>query len=171
MDAVAQADMPAPVMVWIHGGSFIIGSGSQAQYDGANLAARGVVVVTINYRLGVFGYLAHPDLTAQSSRHTSGNYGLLDQMAALRWVRENIASFGGDARNVTVFGESAGASSIGYLLVTPDAKELFDKAILESPSIVFQPSPELSKEYRGLSQYGRASVSRPFPGIADLRKS
>lgn len=161
--------MPAPVMVWIHGGSFIIGSGSQAQYDGANLAARGVVVVTINYRLGVFGYLAHPDLTAQSSRHTSGNYGLLDQMAALRWVRENIASFGGDAHNITVFGESAGASSIGYLLVTPDAKGLFDKAILESPSIVFQPSPELNKEYRGLSSMEEIGLAAIGPGIVDAR--
>jgi len=160
--------MPAPVMVFIHGGSFIAGSGSQPQYDGANLAARGVVVVTINYRLGVFGYLAHPELSAESPLHTSGNYGLLDQMAALRWVRQNIASFGGDARNVTVFGESAGASSIGYLMVAPDARGLFDKAILESPSIVFQPSPELSKEYRGLSSMEEIGVAAA-PHIAELR--
>src|SRR5271170_646652 len=160
--------MPAPVMVFIHGGSFIAGSGSQPQYDGANLAARGVVVVTINYRLGVFGYLAHPELSAESPLHTSGNYGLLDQMAALNWVRQNIANFGGDPRNVTVFGESAGASSIGYLMVAPDAKGLFDKAILESPSIVFQPSPELSKEYRGLSSMEEIGVAAA-PHIAELR--
>jgi len=160
--------VPAPVMVFIHGGSFITGSGSQPQYDGANLANRGVVVVTINYRLGILGFLAHPDLTVESPRHTSGNYGLLDQMAALRWVRQNIAAFGGDSRNVTVFGESAGASSIGYLLVAPDAKELFDKAILESPSIVFQPSPELSKEYRGLASMEEIGLAAA-PHIADLR--
>ena len=160
--------LPAPVMVFIHGGSFITGSGSQPQYDGASLAARGVVVVTINYRLGVFGFLAHPELSAESPRHTSGNYGLLDQMAALRWVRENIGSFGGDTRNVTVFGESAGASSIGYLLVTPDAKGLFDKAILESPSIVFQPSPELNKEYRGLASMEEIGLA-VGQHIAELR--
>jgi para-nitrobenzyl esterase len=161
--------VPAPVMVFIHGGSFVTGSGSQPQYDGANLATRGVVVVTINYRLGILGFLAHPDLSAESPRHTSGNYGLLDQMAALRWIRQNIAAFGGDPRNVTVFGESAGASSIGYLLVAPDAKTLFDKAILESPSIVFQPSPELSKDYRGLASMESIGVAAA-PHIADLRR-
>jgi para-nitrobenzyl esterase len=160
--------VPAPVMVFIHGGSFITGSGSQPQFDGSNLANRGIVVVTINYRLGIFGFLAHPDLSAESSRHTSGNYALLDQMAALRWVRQNISALGGDSRNITVFGESAGASSIGYLLVAPDAKELFDKAILESPSIVFQPSPELSKEYRGLASMESIGVAAA-PHIADLR--
>jgi len=158
----------APVMVFIHGGSFITGAGSQPMYDGSNLAARGVVIVTINYRLGVFGFLAHPDLTAESPRHTSGNYALLDQMAALRWVRDNIAHFGGDARNITVFGESAGASSIAYLLIAPDAKGLFDKAILESPSIVFQPAPELNKEYRGLASMEEIGLAAA-PHIADLR--
>jgi para-nitrobenzyl esterase len=164
---------PAPVMVYIHGGSFIAGSGSSPQDDGANIAARGVVVVTINYRLGVFGFLAHPELSAESPRHTSGNYGLLDQMAALRWVRQNIANFGGDARNVTVFGESAGASSIGYLMAAPEAKDLFDKAILESPSIVFQPSPELRPKpnnggYRGLASMEEIGVA-VGPHIAELR--
>ncbi|HEX3469775.1 MAG TPA: carboxylesterase family protein, partial [Silvibacterium sp.] len=159
---------PAPVMVFIHGGSFVSGSGSQAEFDGANLAARGVVIVTINYRLGVFGFLAHPDLSAESPRHTSGNYGLLDQMAALRWVRNNIGSLGGDPRNVTVFGESAGASSIGYLLVAPDAKDLFDKAILESPSIVFQPAPELRNQYRGLTSMEEIGLA-VGPHIAELR--
>ncbi|HUY81323.1 MAG TPA: carboxylesterase family protein [Acidobacteriaceae bacterium] len=141
----------APVMVFIPGGGFVAGSGSQPGYDGTNLAMRGAVVVTINYRLGVFGFFAHPDLTAASPHHSSGNYGLLDQMAALRWVRANIAAFGGNPHNVTVFGESAGASCIGYLMVSPLARDLFDKAILESPDILFTAAPELHKEYAGLT--------------------
>jgi para-nitrobenzyl esterase len=120
------------VMVWIHGGSFLTGAGSQPSYDGTRLAERGVVLVTINYRMGVFGYMAHPELSAESPNHTSGNYALLDQMAALRWVRENIAAFGGDPRNVTAFGESAGASSIAYLMASPLAKGLFHRVIGES---------------------------------------
>lgn len=121
-----------PVMVWIHGGSFETGSGSMAVYDGRNLAARGVVVVTINYRLGPLGFLAHPVLSAESPRGVSGNYGLLDQIAALEWVQRNIAGFGGDPDNVTVFGESAGAISILDLLVSPPAGGLFHRAISQS---------------------------------------
>lgn len=121
-----------PVMVWIHGGSFETGSGSMAVYDGRHLAARGVVVVTINYRLGPFGFLAHPALSAESPEGVSGNYGLLDQIAALRWVQRNIAGFGGDPGNVTVFGESAGAISILDLLVSPLASGLFQRAISQS---------------------------------------
>jgi para-nitrobenzyl esterase len=105
---------PAPVLVFIHGGAYITGAASQPSYDGTKLAVRGAVVVTINYRLGVFGFFAHPDLTAASPHHTSGNYGLLDQLAALRWVRLNISAFGGDPHNVTVFGESA------FTKTTPD---------------------------------------------------
>jgi para-nitrobenzyl esterase len=121
-----------PVMVWIHGGSFVTGSGSMAVYDGANLAAEGVVVVTINYRLGPLGFLAHPALAAESAEGTSGDYGLLDQIAALRWVQRNIAAFGGDPGRVTVFGESAGAISILDLLVSPLAEGLFQRAIAQS---------------------------------------
>lgn len=121
-----------PVMVWIHGGSFETGSGSMGVYDGSNLAARGVLVVTINYRLGPFGFLAHPALSAESERKVSGNYGLLDQIAALSWVRENITAFGGDPQRVTVFGESAGAISILDLMVSPPASGLFQGAIPES---------------------------------------
>lgn len=127
-----SADDKLPVMVWIHGGSFESGSGSMAIYDGRRLAAQGVVVVTINYRLGPLGFLAHPALSAESGDGASGNYGLLDQLAALRWVRANIAGFGGDPGNVTVFGESAGAMSILNLLVSPLAAGLFDKAIAQS---------------------------------------
>lgn len=121
-----------PVMVWIHGGSFETGSGSMQVYDGTNLAAKGVVVVTINYRLGPLGFLAHPALSAESAQGVSGNYGLLDQIAALQWVQRNIAAFGGDPARVTVFGESAGAISILDLLVSPLAQGLFSRAISES---------------------------------------
>jgi para-nitrobenzyl esterase len=133
-----SADERLPVMVWIHGGSFETGSGSMAVYGGQNLAALGVVVVTINYRLGPLGFLAHPALSAESSEGVSGNYGLLDQMAALRWVQSNIAGFGGDPANVTVFGESAGAISILDLLVSPLAEGLFHKAIVESGILLDQ---------------------------------
>jgi len=122
----------APVMVFIHGGSFATGSGSLAVYAGDGLARRGAVVVTVNYRLGPLGFLAHPDLTREDPRGTSGNYGLLDQIAALEWVRDNIKGFGGDPRSVTVFGESAGGMSICDLMVSPRAEGLFARAIVES---------------------------------------
>src|SRR5579875_1070163 len=160
--------IPAPVMVFIPGGAFIAGAGSQPAYDGAELALRGAVVVTINYRLGVFGFFAHPDLTAASAHQTSGNYGLLDMMAALRWVRQNIAAFGGDPHNITVFGQSAGASCIGYLMVSPLAKGLFDKAIVESPDILFTASPELRREYAGLTSMEAIGLA-VSPHISDLR--
>ena len=140
-----------PVMVWIHGGGFAAGAGSDPKFDGTRLATKGVVIVTINYRLGVFGFLAHPDLTKESPHHASGNYGLMDQLYALRWVQENIGSFGGDPHRVTVFGESAGATSIAYLLVSPLANGLFQGAILESPSRVLLPDPELNKVANGLT--------------------
>lgn len=129
------ADSPGdhlPVMVWIHGGAFSTGSGSFPLYDGHNLAQKGVVVVTINYRLGPLGFLAHPALSGESPHGVSGNYGLLDQVAALEWVRENIAAFGGDPKTVTVFGESAGGMSICDLMVSPLADGLFSRAIIES---------------------------------------
>ncbi|MBI1406258.1 MAG: carboxylesterase family protein [Caulobacter sp.] len=125
----------APVIVWIHGGSLTYGSAASPMYDGGEFARRGVVFVSINYRLGVFGWLAHPALSAESPRGISGNYGLLDQIAALQWVRDNIAAFGGDPARVTVMGESAGALSITYLLSSPDARGLFARAIVESPNI------------------------------------
>jgi para-nitrobenzyl esterase len=124
-----------PVMVFIYGGAFIGGSGAYPLYDGAKLAAQGVVVVSVNYRVGVFGFLAHPMLSAESPQHASGNYGLLDQIAALKWVRANVAAFGGDPDRVTVFGESAGAVSIAVLLTSPLATGLFRQAILLSPAV------------------------------------
>lgn len=127
--AAQEADEKRPVMVWIHGGGFQFGSSANPATDGSRLAARGVVVVSFNYRLGVFGFLAHPDLDTQAP---SGNYGLQDQLAALRWVKANIAAFGGDPGNVTLFGESAGAMAVGILMASPLARGLFHKAIGES---------------------------------------
>jgi para-nitrobenzyl esterase len=123
---------PLPVMVWIHGGGMIVGSGSLPLYSGEALARLGVVVVTCNYRLGPLGFLAHPALSAESAEPCSGNYGLMDQVQVLRWVHENIAAFGGDPRCVTLFGESAGAVSVGWLLTIPAARGLFHRAILQS---------------------------------------
>ena len=130
--AAHAADEKRPVMVWIHGGANVMGASSKPLYDGAQFASNGVVLVSINYRLGVFGYLASPLLNADSPRHVSGNYGILDQIAALRWVRRNIGRFGGDPANVTIFGESAGAVNVGILLVSPLSKGLFERAIMES---------------------------------------
>lgn len=122
----------APVIVWIHGGSLMMGTASTPHHDGRALAAKGAVVVTINYRLGVFGYLAHPELTAESPHGVSGNYGTLDQIEALRWVQRNIEAFGGDPGAVTVMGESAGALSAAQLMASPLARGLFHRAIAQS---------------------------------------
>ena len=130
---VAAEPAALPVMVWIHGGGFTGGSGADARSEGSMLAAQGVVVVSFNYRTGLFGYLAHPALSAETAQRSSGNYGLLDQLAALAWVRDNIAGFGGDPANITVFGVSAGSASISLLLVSPLARGLFQQAILHSP--------------------------------------
>ncbi|MCE2461320.1 MAG: carboxylesterase/lipase family protein, partial [Pseudomonadales bacterium] len=112
----ARAGDALPVMVWIHGGGLQIGHGHLPMYDGDALTGEGIVAVSINYRLGVLGFLAHPELSAESPHGVSGNYGILDQVAALEWVRDNIAAFGGDPGNVTVFGESAGSWSVCYLM-------------------------------------------------------
>ena len=128
----SSADAHLPVMVWIYGGGFQAGAASEPRQDGENLAHKGVIVVSFNYRLGVFGFLSHPDLTKESPHHASGNYGLLDQIAALEWVRKNIAGFGGDPDNVTIFGESAGSMSVSALMASPLSKGLFKQAIGES---------------------------------------
>ena len=127
-----QPQAKLPVMFWIHGGGFNFGSTSLPEYEGKNLAAKGVVVVTVNYRLGPLGFLAHPLLDAESASGTSGNYGLLDQIAALKWVQQNITAFGGDPSQVTIFGQSAGSRSVSLLLMSPLAKGLFKGAIAES---------------------------------------
>ena len=126
----ASARDRRPVMVWIHGGAYTSGAG--AIYEGEELARKGVVFVSINYRLGVFGFLAHPELTKESPSHSSGNYAFLDQIAALKWVQRNIAAFGGDPSRVTIFGESAGSWSVNNLVATPLSRGLFHRAIGES---------------------------------------
>jgi len=133
-----------PVMVWLHGGSNTVGSGTQTTYDGVSLAQHGVVLVTLNYRLGVMGFFNHPELTAESPHHSSGNYGLLDQLAALKWVKQNIAQFGGDPNNVTLFGESAGAIDSARIMASPLATGLFRRVISESGP-AFEPARKLSE--------------------------
>jgi para-nitrobenzyl esterase len=161
----------APVLVWIHGGSLVSGSSSEGMYDGAALAERDVVVVSINYRLGVLGYLAHPELSAESPDHVSGNYGLLDQIAALRWVQRNIAAFGGDPANVTIAGESAGGLSVMYLMASPPARGLFAKAIAQSAYMIS--TPDLRETRFGhvpAEAVGVATAAKlGAKGIADLR--
>lgn len=125
-----------PVLVYFYGGGFVAGDGSEARYDGASMAAKGIVSLTVNYRLGIFGHMAHPELTKESPHHASGNYGMLDQVAALRWVQENIAAFGGDPKRVTIAGESAGSMSVNALMASPLSKNLFAKAIGESGSML-----------------------------------
>lgn len=153
-----------PVMMWIHGGSFNWGAGGEPLYDGAALARRGAVVVAINYRLGVFGYLAHPQLSTESPHGVSGNYGLLDQIAALQWVRQNIAAIGGDPANVTIAGESAGALSVLWLMAAPATRGLFHKAIAQSAYMISTPALKQAghghepSEDTGLQLTGRLGV-------------
>ena len=130
-----ESTEPRPVMVWIHGGGYFIGSGSDPITDGTQLAARGVVVVTLNYRLGAFGFLSHPALSAESAHSASGNYGLLDMVSALEWVRNNAATFGGDPDRVTIFGESAGGGAVMSVMLMPQSGGLFHRAIAESSFI------------------------------------
>lgn len=130
--AAAKPGQKLPVMVWIHGGSFTGGAGSVPFYDGSHFAERGVILVTVNYRLGRLGFFAHPALTAESPNGALGNYGIMDNIAALKWVKANIAAFGGDPNNVTAFGESAGGILVNFLMTAPEAKGLFQKAISQS---------------------------------------
>ena len=159
-----------PVMVWIHGGGFRDGSGHSEGYDGTALAKRGVVVVTINYRLGAFGFMTHPALSAESPHSSSGNYAILDQIAALQWVRENIASFGGDPENVTIFGESAGGTSVYLLTATPLAKGLFHRAILQSPwldPIIFRDLKTPNENGPSAEAVGVKAVQRLLEGDSE----
>ena len=144
-----------PVMAWIHGGAFWGGASNEAIYDGAKLAAQGIVVVTINYRVGILGWFAHPELSAESPQNISGNYGLLDQIEALRWVKRNIAAFGGNPSDVTIAGESAGGLSVVYLMTSPPARGLFTKAIAESSYTVTTPELKISKFGLPAAEAGR----------------
>ena len=163
---VTASDARLPVMVWIHGGGNRGGWSFEPNYRGLELAARGAVVVSIQYRLGVFGFLAHAQLSAEHPRATSGNYGILDQIAALRWVGRHIAAFGGNPHNVTVFGESAGAGDINYLLLSPLADGLFHRAIAQSGGWPADQRRTLAEaEAAGARLLAAAGKS----GIADLR--
>ena len=160
---------PRPVMVWFHGGSHEVGHGSSLIFDGAALARKGVVLLSINYRLGPFGFLAHEALTAESEHGSSGNYGLLDKIAALRWVRDNAAAFGGDPERVTIFGQSAGSMSVCSLVASPLAAGLFHRAIGQSAGC-FTPLEGLEQaESRGVllaAELGVAENTASEPGAA-----
>ncbi len=146
-----------PVMVWIHGGGFNFGAASQPEYDGRTLARQGVVVVTLNYRLGPLGFLVHPALAGASGQGQSGNYGLLDQIEALKWVRRNIAAFGGDPKLVTIFGQSAGSRSVSLLMLSPLSKGLFQRAIAQSGGPIIGSeylSPAFNGDMAGVSRMG-----------------
>ena len=165
------AEERLPVMVWIHGGGYTNGSASMPLYWGDKLAQRGVVVVTIAYRLGPLGFLAHPELTAESAKKSSGNYGLLDQIAALEWIQRNIAAFGGDRELVTIAGQSAGAMAVSMLMASPRAKSLFHRAIGQSGG-VFEPV-QIAPQYllANAERDGKAYVSSlRADSIAALRK-
>jgi para-nitrobenzyl esterase len=138
----APAPVKRPVLVYFYGGGYVAGDGSEPRYDGAAMAAKGLVTVTVNYRLGVFGFLAAPGLAAESPQHASGNYGLLDQVAALRWVRDNIARFGGDPGRITIAGESAGSISVSALMTSPLSKHLIAGAIGESGALIAPIAPQ-----------------------------
>jgi len=156
-------DERLPVMVWIHGGAFNFGSGSLPEYDGKNLSKKGVVVVNINYRLGPFGFLVHPLLSRESAHDTSGNYGLLDQIAALKWVQKNIESFGGDPDRVTIFGQSAGSRSVTLLMISPLSAGLFHRAIAESGGPIIGSeylNPNFNGDMESVSKMGQKLTSR-----------
>jgi len=164
-----KAGTRLPVMVHIHGGGFFAGAGANAEpVDQAALAAQGLILVSMNYRLGIFGFLSHPDLSKESPAKASGNYGLMDQIAALYWVKANIGAFGGDPEQVTVFGSSAGGSSVLYLMVSPLANGLFQRAIAQSAAQVFSPL-----KYRNGARFGYESAEaegvRIAPDISSLR--
>lgn len=161
----------APVVVWIHGGALVAGSSKETLYDGARLAREGVVVVSINYRLGVLGWLAHPDLSAESPAGISGNYGLMDQVRALEWVRDNIAAFGGDPDNVTIAGESAGGLSVLYLMASPLARGLFDKAIAQSAYMISTPELKEARHGAPAAEDAGAALARTLqaPSLRVLR--
>ncbi|HTI65571.1 MAG TPA: carboxylesterase/lipase family protein [Gemmatimonadaceae bacterium] len=166
--AKARAGSGFPVLVYFFGGGFVAGDGSEFRYDGESLARRGIVVVTTSYRLGIFGFFSHPELTAESPRHTSGNYGLMDQAAALRWVRANAAAFGGDPQRVTIAGESAGSMSVSAQMASPLARGLFARAIGESGALFSSsgPMPTLAQTEQNGTRFAEATGA---PSLAALR--
>lgn len=184
--APVERSAPLPVMVWIHGGGMNNGSGTAALYDGASLAKRGVIVVTVNYRLGRLGFFAHPGLRAEANGDDArGNFGMADLVASLEWVRDNIAAFGGDPGNVTIFGESAGGAAVTRLMISPPARGLFHRAVVQSglgreggtPSFIRRGDGGASLEERGvafargagLGEFATADELRALPAEAMLR--
>jgi para-nitrobenzyl esterase len=162
---------PLPVMVWLHGGSNRVGSGAETAYNGTSLVSHGVIVVTINYRLGVIGFFSHPELTQESAHHSSGNYGLLDQIAALQWVKQNIADFGGDPGNVTVFGESAGSIDAMTLIASPLSSGLFRRVIAESgPAFGLGPARTIAEAQKVGAAVGLAAGGTSNSALENLRK-
>ncbi len=164
-----------PVMVWIHGGSHVYGAGSLPRYDGDHLTRREVILVTINYRLGLFGSLTHPDIEVEQENRARGHYGLLDQIRALQWVRDNIGAFGGDPSNVTIFGNSSGGASVNALSISPPARGLFKRAIAQSGGIRVDDTIHINKP--GAGPFGRSLIDNGnrlaaafnADSIADLR--
>jgi para-nitrobenzyl esterase len=160
-----------PVLVWIYGGGFSSGGSACPIYDGEALAKKGVVFVSINYRVGAMGFFAHPELSKENSNNASGNYGLLDQIAALKWVRKNISAFGGDPSNVTIAGQSAGSMSVNCLVASPLAKGLFNKAIAESGSNMVSKGLIRTANLRASEQAGKeVAEAAGFSSLAELRK-
>jgi para-nitrobenzyl esterase len=171
-----SAEKKLPVLVWIHGGGFTIGTASQAVLNGEKLASKGIIVVNIAYRLGALGFIAHPELTAESENHVSGNYGILDQIAALQWVHKNISTFGGDPECVTIFGESAGGQSVNILVASPLAKGLFQRAISMSGGYFGYASNKKEEEsvqvLKGAEKDGLEFAKRVgAASLSDLRKT
>jgi len=157
LPASASTKSKLPVFLWYYGGGFVAGGNSELRYDGDALARKGVIVVEPNYRLGVFGFLSHPELSKESGHNSSGNYGLLDQLAALEWVVKNIAAFGGDPHNITIGGESAGSLSVSALMASPLSRNLFQKAIGESGAF-FPASPSAGMQLRPVSTTEQTGV-------------
>ena len=158
-----------PVMVWIYGGGFTGGSGGLAWYDGQNLAAKGPVIVTFNYRLGSLGFFSHPELAKESGRNASGNYGMMDAIAMLQWVKRNIAAFGGDPNNVTIAGESAGAIMVGALVGSPQAKGLFNRAIAQSGGWMGLQMSRMTSGQQAQANGAKAMEALGVKTIAELR--
>lgn len=166
----AKNNEKLPVLVYFYGGGFVAGDGSEPRYDGENMAAKGIVVVTLSYRLGVFGFLAHKELSTESPQKASGNYGLLDQAAALQWVSQNISAFGGDPKKITIAGESAGSFSVSAQMVSPLSRDLIRGAIGESGSVLYQPSsPRVVPLEQAEQQGEKFAASLGANSLAKLR--
>src|SRR5574344_2615106 len=170
--APGNVNKKLPVALWIHGGGYREGWGSEPEFDGQEWGNKDVVLVSINYRLGVFGFLAHPELSKESPNKVSGNYGILDQIESLKWIKKNIAQFGGDPENVTIFGQSAGAGSVKTLCESPLTEGLFDKAIIMSGGGLALPNPDVpAREQLPLSAYEQQTKEvMDWAGYTDLAK-